>query len=519
MMGSVFSPTPRATLLSSLMPEINEQAQEELNIDAIISRESKEVRMSVGSPTRPQSKMDAMPLPPAQEEPSSSSSINTDNTDNTSNSSERRYSQAEMDAVQEQLACAAQRADISSSSAAEECARLSSELAQAQAELHALRDAALDAAAARQAEQAALREAQDEAAIARTQAKALAHRLQGVDGEKEEQLRDARSEVATLQAQISELTARHAESFSEHRAVVLQAAKEEREAAVAAHRAEIAALQEVNKKLAAELETVPSQLAAAESKGKQYVYKKVERQFEEGNKEFMRTKKELTDRLSEFSKTFWGLVAGLQAVASSSPSASAPASAGEAEAAAAAADVLSAITALRLKQQEELQQTQTALASKEGEIAGHTTAMAALQEAHSFELSNTKAVLRNTVATLEGELQRSEGDLSQLRSDHASALSQLSSAQDELKECKAELDAQMCACAKMMTTQAALEAKAETAANTAAAAVAAAEAEASRLRIECEEKEARCVQLRSMNEEVMQMLESAYASKDGQGQA
>ena len=203
------------------------------------------------------------------------------------------------------------------------------------------------------------------------------------------------------------------------------------------------------------------------------------------------------------------------------PSASAPAptTGGEAEAAAAAADMLQAVTALRLKQQAELEQAQSSAAAKDFEIASHRTALATLQEAHSLELSNTKAALRSTVATLESELQRSEGELSQLREAHASALALLSSAQNELTECKAELDAQMRACAKMMTTQATLEAKADAASSAAAGAVAAAEAEASRLRLECEEKEARCVQLRSMNEEVMQMLESEYASKAGHGQA
>ena len=399
------------------------------------------------------------------------------------------YSQAEMDATLEtsqqqnpNLGAALQEAQ-QHSEACELRALHAEHKASALCALLARRDAELAA------EKSAAMTDRDEATTLRVQMKALAHRLTTIDAESQAALDSKTLECLAAQRQLADAEKAHAEAILEHRRAILQACEADKEAALARHAAEIQALGDERARLAAELAEVPDKLLAAEAKGKQYVYKKVERQFDEGNKEFVKVKRELSEQLGEAQRSLWAL---LQVVPGCDV-ANLPAGERSDTDAAVEADKAAQWVAAVQTECAALRAHAAALADKSDlDRAAHAAAAEAASEKHTRELVEAKHLLRTTIVTLEGSLQKAESALAATLTKVTTADAQLSAARHELQETKLERDAQMTMVAKLLTAQGRAEEAFETS------------------RVEHAAAEARCVQLRQMNEEVMGMLESIH---------
>lgn len=587
-MGFAMSPVPptsttkvAGSLLASLMPEVTMESLEALDIDSIIILESKEVRLSVGSPMRPSAKMesnkaaagstpvpfavaqegkdfsysssadptadqavasqmtmDASPakdttVPPVVESIESEETTTTAVPTATANSPapapvagranasrresmglamkgeyeskihEPRYSQAEMDAIAEQLKAALERGNADAAAAAAVAdirAALNDTTLQLAAAKAATAAAQADAAAHRQAAAAA----KEESVLFKAQTKALSHRLSHVDAEAAQALAAAKLEAEGLAKAMSEMRTRHSEALVEHRALTMRAANEEREAAEATLRSELQSLGDqlsASRAKAAEADAnLPALLTQAESRGKAHVYKKVEKQFEEGNKEFVKVKKELGERLAEQGKVLGGLLVGLSG-ALGVPLAAGVTAAGAPLEAQAEGERLCALVAA---QRAELETTQsTALAAASAAASALASAQQQLDTSaalHSQALSEAKDTMRCTIVSLEMSLQKTEGELRAQAEGLAETKANLIATRYELTETRAERDGQMNAMAKLLSEHAGLESGVEA------------------LKREVAEKEERCVQLRQVNEEVMGMLEKLMAEGQGQGQ-
>ena len=584
-MGLAMSPVPptsttkaAGTILAGLMPEVTMESLESLDIDSIISLESKEVRLSVGSPMRPSSSMETkaasiptpVPVSVAHEGEGSSSTdptadqtaasqmsmdaspakdtamppVETEETASTAVSSvmaisaspapapapeagrpnasrresmglamkgeyeskihEPRYSQAEMDAITEQLKTATERGNADAAAAvalADIRATLNDTTLQLAAAKAAMATAQADAAADRQAAAAA----KEESILFKAQTKALSHRLAHIDAEAAQALAAAKLEAESLAKAMSEMRTRHSEALVEHRALTIRAANEEREAAEAALRSELQSLGEQLSAMRAKMveadASLPAQLAQAESRGKQHVYKKVEKQFEEGNREFVKVKKELSERLAEHGKVLGGLLVGL------SGALGVPLTAGAGTGAVAPSEAQAEgerLCALVATQRTELDTAQTAAVAS---ASASASALASVQQqldtsaaVHSQALAEAKDTMRCTIVSLEMSLQKTESELRTQVECLAEAKATLIATRAELAETRTERDGQMNAMAKMLSEHACLEGSVEA------------------LKREVADKEERCVQLRQVNEEVMGMLEKLMAEGQGQGQ-
>lgn len=513
--GLIFSPK-KETTLSALMPECMLESLEDLCVVGLEARDSprppeppasapsanaepvpEAASCAPASPVPVPAPLAPTPAPVAAANRRASLGLATKPTQYTYH--EPVYSQAEMDACLEQHQHKQQEHSQLQQQQQEQQQRLNQALELAEAcELRAL-TAEHEASSLRAqldhndatvaAERAASLQDREDAAMLRVQTKALAHRLATIEAEAQATLDQERRDMAALAARLAEAEGRHSEALATLRRDLQQRSDAELAAALVRHAAETKALQEDKARLAAEAAEVPEKLAAAEARGKQYVYKKVEKQFEEGNREFVKVKRELTARLEEGQKVLWGLLAAVPGCAAAKEG---ERSDGEAQ------EVTRAVAWVAQAQQEAVAlrgQVATLAEQRQNDAASHIATLEAQRAAHASELAENRLSLGTTVASLQSSLLQAEQGLADHKRRLADCQAQLASARAELLEAQGERDAQMNMCAKLCTAQARAEAALED------------------CRAECAAAEARCVQLRQMNEEVMGMLEAVHADR------
>ena len=322
-----------------------------------------------------------------------------------------------------------------------------------------------------EAAQTALSKERDEAQLQLAPMRALSHTLQALE----------KDMAKVKESHAAELAAKQAEQEQ-----ALRAVQSKREADKAALKEALAASTQKTDILQKELQRQQGEHEVAVGEAKAKVYAKVKAQFEQGNRDYKKVlaQKEARDKALEAAQADAKEAAG-KTVAADEKTAALRVKLAKAEKEATegrAASTAVTVTAEKLK---------ATLADKYATL--HTSGTKLITAENKLKALQAQAAEDETILTsATNKLAAAEAFVADLQQQSAAVHSELATAKGDLAAAQKERDVQMLAVAKFATSQTALEAQVE------------------QVCTERDEAEARSAGLRTMNEEMMEMLEKVH---------